>query len=238
MRLFPQTGPASQIDRQTGSGARRSRCKKDDSARRFSLQRRGPQSYMRDRFSTPEGAMALPADFPQPPADRESLAAAVAWIFQVLSWVIARAAAGDRWWIGQEGIQSPVADPRTASSDRVQPSGSGGSEWSGEAEAAESRTEIRPPRSAPASPVAVERLGAGEPPEVPKPRAQGLGAPPAPLEARQAAPRTNRTKNPSERRARAQKPLVIRRSPRPCALHPRPTTGPPSKSECWPIAFA
>jgi hypothetical protein len=54
--------------------------------------------------------MALPADFPQPPADRESLKAALGWIFQVLSWLIARAAAGDEWWKAGE-TQPPTPLP-------------------------------------------------------------------------------------------------------------------------------
>ncbi len=171
--------------------------------------------------STPEGAMALPADFPQPPADRESLAAAVAWTFQVLMWLIARAVAGDQWWIGQEAAPPHPLQPRDAATCRPAPSGEGGAGPNPEMEAARSEAGLARSRMAlqaerQAQPLQGER--AQTPPDPPN-------------EPRPALAPTIRTGARSQTR-RAPRPIPARQAAtrRPSAGHPWPTTGPPLKT--------
>jgi hypothetical protein len=155
----------------------------------------------------------LPADFPKPPADRESLAAAVAWMFQVLSWLIARAAAGDKWWIGLEETQPDAAEPAAASSERPEPEG-------------RQATERRPG----ADPASWSAVRPGRP-KLPLPEAEGPKGPewtyPLP---RQAEPLPSRLHR-SHRSHRPALSATIQRPSRRAAAGCRwPTTGPPQIS--------
>jgi hypothetical protein len=154
--------------------------------------------------------MALPADFPQPPADRESLRAALAWMFQVLSWVIARAAAGDQWWIGTNAapageLSLPAFHPDHGRPCEIEPTapkaGQGGA----------SRGEARPVRVAPRLPEA----------ELPQSQAQfpEAGPPPPPPQLHRSAPHRFAPHRLAPR-------ATIGDASRP-ARHPWPTIGPP-----------
>jgi hypothetical protein len=54
----------------------------------------------------------LPADFPQPPNEADGVARYIAWMFQVLMWLMARAAAGDEWWKDGNEDQEILSPPR------------------------------------------------------------------------------------------------------------------------------
>lgn len=56
----------------------------------------------------------LPADFPKPPAESESLKAAIAWIFQVLTWLLARAASGDLGFLDEKSDEPETSVERRA----------------------------------------------------------------------------------------------------------------------------
>jgi hypothetical protein len=180
----------------------------------------------------------LPADFPQLPAESEGLKAAIAWFFQVLTWLMARRAAGDKWWLGLEENQpEPNAEPRHGASAPTESGGQGGCGGTGSApEPAEAATrgEPGPTRSAPALRAEAER------PESLPVSSQAPENPPHPSALPRAFLRTAfRTEPPPRiparpRRTRSADPGAVRRSLPRAASHPWPATGPPSKTRVSP----
>jgi hypothetical protein len=184
---------------------------------------------IQENDNIPEGAMALPADFPQPPADRESLAAAVAWMFQVLSWLIARAAAGDRWWLREEDAQ-PGNEEQAESGwrDRTGRGGAGETARSAETDEAATKSGTGAARFPLPSP------GVPEPPQAPLLPGQET-TPDAPPWALRTAPATIRTapclrNRRSVRQANEKTPGIAGPGRHPVAFNSRSAAGPPPKT--------
>jgi hypothetical protein len=172
----------------------------------------------------------LPADFPPPPADSAGLKAAFTWMIQVLTWLMARSAAGDRWWIGLEESQPDGPEPKTGTSDLTGPDGRTATEHSVGAGGA-SRTEARhgrpvlspfEPQWAKGSELSALQIG---PP--PNPPVSLHSAPPATVGRRQWGRPTRQV----PRCAPARLSSVWRPTDRLGDRLTRPTTGPPQISK-------
>jgi hypothetical protein len=167
----------------------------------------------------------LPADFPQPPAENASLKAMFAWFFQVLTWLMARRAAGDKWWLGLGESQPKDATPPAALPDRT---GAGERQGAGDAGAGAAAARTSGLRAE-----ALDAPGPADQIEDKEAADQDAAPPPSPPERQRTAPRAPLRSGRSRRRPRrasAREPHTSASRPRLAGRHPQPTTGPPEIS--------
>jgi hypothetical protein len=157
----------------------------------------------------------------------------------VLTWLMARVAAGDMGWLGENQSDEPATGPL----QRTGSGGQGGSEWRAETDAA-TRSAAGPGRSGVVPPKAADW------PHTPQALRHETNAPPDPPPASLGAPaRTGRTGPRLEARSRRRKasapsPRNLQSRPLLTAMQSCRSTGPPLKIEglgeavfAWPFCY-